>query len=60
VYVSVVLRPWGDFVSRHRTTRTIDTPAPRMLISSLPPAGRGMPDRLNRSLAVKYTRLLGF
>ena len=86
--------PWGNFVSRLLTTRTIVTPTPRMLISSLvqynaanhsvsssvrlnweyqPSSqffvvysdgrntlGRGVPDLLNRSFAVKITRLLRF
>jgi hypothetical protein len=86
--------PWGHFVARLVTTRTIVTPTPRMLISSLvqynaashalsssvrlnweyqpssqffvvysdgrDTLGRGMPDLLNRSFAVKITRLLRF
>jgi len=86
--------PWGTFVSRLLTTRTIVTPTPRMLISSLvqynasshslsssvrlnweyqpssqffvvysdgrDTLGGGMPDLLNRSFAVKITRLLRF
>ena len=86
--------PWGNFLSELITTRTIVTPTPRMLISSLvqynaaahslsssvrlnweyqpssqffvvysdgrDTLGSGMPDLLNRSFAVKITRLLRF
>ena len=86
--------PWGNFVARLVTTRTIVTPTPRMLISSLvqynasshslsssvrlnweyqpssqffvvysdgrDTLGSRMPDLLNRSFAVKITRLLRF
>ena len=86
--------PYGSFTARLITNRTIITPTPRMLISSLmqyngashalstsvrlnweyqpssqffvvysdgrDTLGGGMPDLLNRSFAVKITRLLRF
>ena len=86
--------PYGNFTARLITNRTIVTPTPRMLISSLmqynaashalstsvrlnweyqpssqffvvysdgrDTLGAGMPDLLNRSFAVKITRLLRF
>ncbi len=89
-----VALPYGRFVSRLITTRTVVTPTPRMLISSLvqynaashsisssvrlnweyqpssqffvvysdgrDTLGQGLPDLLNRSFALKITRLLRF
>ena len=86
--------PYGDFTARLITNRTIITPTPRMLISSLmqynaaahsfstsvrlnweyqpsgqlfvvysdgrDTSGSGLPELLNRSFAVKITRLLRF
>jgi hypothetical protein len=86
--------PWGSFLNRLVTNRTIVTPTPRMLLSSLmqwngaahtlstsvrlnweyrpssqlfvvysdgrTTVGQGWPDMVNRSFAVKVTRLLRF